>query len=141
MDLSLEVSGLKELRSALKQLDDGSLKRLRDSLKVAGDIIASDARRRAAGFSKRAAATIRTTAGGNRVYIQGGKAKLPWYGWADFGTRSPVSGRPRSVGPWAGSGAGPGRGRFIYPAIDDKFDALVAKVAEAIGDSIDQAGF
>lgn len=141
MNVELQVDGLKQLRSALRKLDDDSLKNLRDSLKKAGDVVASDARRRAFAFSKRAAATIRTTAGGNTVYVMGGKAKLPWYGWADFGSRTPVSGNPRSVGPWKGSGSGPARGRFIYPALDDNFERLVSVVADAVGDSIEQAGF
>jgi hypothetical protein len=141
MQVGLEVSGLKELRAALKKLDTEQLKALRDGLKKAGDIVAGDARVKASLFSKRAAATIRATAGGNTVYVQGGKAKLPWYGWADFGSRKPVSGNPRSVGPWAGSGKGPTHGRFIYKARDDKFDDVVKAVAEALDASIKQAGF
>lgn len=132
---TVQVYGLKELRRDLKAVEDlDSLAQLRDGFKEAARIGADEAEGLASVFSHRAADTIRPTAGGNRAYIVGGKAALPWYGWADFGSRNPVSGQPRSVGPWANSGRGPRHGRFIYEAIDRR-----DHIARAVGHAVDQA--
>lgn len=114
---------------------------LRGGLKAAAEIGASDARSKAAGFSSRAAQTIRATSSGNRAYIVGGKAVRPWYAWADFGSRTPRRGNSRSVGPWKGSGKGPEKGRFIYPAIDDQEPQIVAAIELAVFHALQSAGF
>jgi hypothetical protein len=136
LPLHVNVSGLRELRRDLKraeQLED--MVELRNGLKAAAGIVATEAKQRASVFSQRAANTIRPTVSGTRAYVAGGKASLPWYGWADFGSRNPVAGRPVSVGPWKGSGDGPGRGRFIYAA----FDAKRTEVERAVETAVDRA--
>ena len=132
----IRVTGLAELRRALNELVPAEdLKELARGLKRAADIVAREARLRANTFSFRASDTIRATSGGNKAYVAGGKSSLPWYGWADFGSRTPVQGNPRSKGPWAGSGKGPVKGRFIYPALD----ATEHETAEAVADALDVA--
>lgn len=129
----VRVEGLAELRRTLRRAQHlDALKELQQGLKGAADIVAQDAKRRASAFSRRAASTVRAGASGNKAYVAGGKSALPWYGWADFGSRTPVQGNPRSVGPWAHSGRGPVRGRFIYPAFDAKGPAVAEKVADAV---------
>jgi hypothetical protein len=129
----IRVEGLAELRRDFRRVEDmESLAELRVGLKAAAEVVAQEAKGRASGFSQRAADTIRATSGGNRAYVVGGRAKLPWYGWADFGSRTPVSGNSREVGPWAGSGKGPAKGRFIYPAIDAKERLVVEAVEQAV---------
>lgn len=129
----VRVEGLAELRRDFRKVQDlESLAELRVGMKAAADIVAQEAKQRASAFSSRAAETIRATAGGNKAYVAGGKARLPWYGWADFGSRSPRSGNPRSVGPWTGSGKGPAKGRFIYPAFDAKETQVKAAVETAV---------
>lgn len=132
------VTGLAELRRDLARaqlIEDG--KDLRNGLKDAAGIVATQAKVYASVFSMSAAQTIRPVSGGNKTYVAGGKAKLPWYGWADFGSRSPVTGNPRTVGPWTGSGVGPRVGRFIYRALEDKDE----QVAEAVRDAVSKALF
>jgi hypothetical protein len=136
------IEGLAETRSALRQMGDADkLVEVRDALKVAAGIAAADARGRVPSRSGTAAGSIRPLAGGNTAYVAGGTAGVPYYGWLDFGSRRPVRGNPRSRGPWAGSGKGPHKGRFIYPAID----ARSADISEAVGGGIDKlirkAGF
>lgn len=132
----VQVEGLAELRRGFRNIQDAEgLREVRDGLKAAAGVAADEAARRAGAFSQRAADTIRATAGGNTAYIKGGKAALPWFGWADFGSRTPNRGQPRSIGPWAGSGRGPTGGRFIYPAIDAKD----AEIAEIVADALDRA--
>jgi hypothetical protein len=128
----VNVSGLAEVRRDLRRLGDAEeLKEVRDALKHGAEIVAADARRRVGGTG-RTAASIRGTAGGNKAYVVGGKASVPYYGWLDFGSRKAKTGQPRSVGPWAGTGKGPLKGRFIYPAIGAKSDEVARFVGQAI---------
>jgi hypothetical protein len=108
---------------------------VRDGLKKAAGIVANEAQSRVPVRSGAARASIRATAAGNKAYVVGGKARVPYYGWLDFGSRRPVSGNPRSRGPWSGSGVGPPKGRFIYAAIDAK----ERQVADAVGDALEAA--
>lgn len=78
--------------------------------------------------------------GGNRTYIAEGGARYPHLAWLDFGGRTPISGNPRSVGPWAGSGKGPPGGRLIYPALDAKHDEVVRLVEHAVGEALEDLG-
>lgn len=139
---SIRVEGLKELRRDLKraeQMDD--LKELRVGLKKAADVVAQDARGRVpVGATGRARGSVRATAGGNRAFVVGGKAKVPYYGFLDFGSRNPKDGRPRSVGPWVKSGKGPHKGRFIYPALDAKEHQVVELVSKAVSDALNKLG-
>jgi HK97 gp10 family phage protein len=130
---SVHVVGLRELRRTLRQAGDvEDLTEVRNALRSGAKIVADDARRRVPVRTGRARDSIRPLVSGNRAFVAGGKAKVPYYGWLDFGSRRPISGRPRSVGPWAGSGPGPSKGRFIYLAIDDKIDEVTDLVSRAL---------
>lgn len=141
MRVEIRVDGLADLRKALGQagqIDDRNT--LRDGLKKAANIVAEEARKRVPTRTGRARDSIRATAGGNRAYVVGGKARVPYYGWLDFGSRRPVSGQPRRVGPWANSGIGPSQGRFIYPALDATEQEVASAVAEAVDAALDRLG-
>ncbi len=131
-----------ELRRALGQLTPAdSLKELRVGLKAAADIAAQEAKLRANSFSFTVSDTIRAIAAGNIAYVAGGKASLRYYGWADFGSRTPRRGQPRSMGPWAKSGPGPRGGRFIYPALEMKSPEIAEAVATAMENALHRLGF
>lgn len=137
----IRVEGLAELRRALRkaeQVDD--LTELRVALKRAASVVAADAQSRVPSRTGRARGAIRAVSGGNKAYVVGGKKKIPYYGWLDFGSRSPQTGQPRSVGPWTGSGKGPAKGRFIYPAIDAKRPEVVDLVGDAVGQALKRLG-
>lgn len=113
---------------------------LRDGLKRAADVVARDARSRVPSRTGRAASSIRATAGGNRAFVVEGKAAVPYAGWLDFGSRTPRVGNPRTVGPWTGSGKGPAKGRFIYPALDARERQVVSLVEHAVSEALRKAG-
>lgn len=139
--LHVNVDGLRELRRDLKkaeQVDD--LRELRLGLKKAAGVVAAEAKERIPVRSGRARGSVRASTGGSRAYVLGGKKTVPYYGWLDFGSRSPRSGRARSVGPWKGSGDGPSGGRFIYPALDAKADEVARIVEEAVTDALNKLG-
>ena len=133
MPAEVQVQGLAAFRRGLKQIDPALQKELRGEFLQIGERVATGARARVPqGKTGRAAGSIRAGVSGNNAYVQGGKSTVPYYGWLDFGARTPVSGRPRSVGPWKGSGVGPKRGRFIYPAIDENRQHIEQASANAM---------
>lgn len=137
--LHVNIDGLRELRRDLKkaeQIEDFT--ELRLGLKRAADVVAQDAKRRVPVRSGRARDSIRATSGGTRAYVVGGKAKVPYYAWLDFGSRSARSGRTRSVGPWTKSGDGPEGGRFIYPAFEATQTEVERIVREAINNALNK---
>ena len=129
----IRIEGMRELRRALRDLQDVEATReFREGLKDAARIVATDAQHRARQFSNTIADSIRPRAGGNRAFVVGGKATIPWYGWADFGSRTPNPSPPAGHGPWFKSGPGPERGRFIYPAFDANEEQVKERIWEAI---------
>lgn len=138
---SVRVIGLKQLRRDLKRAERvDEMKQLRDGLKAAADVVAQEAKSRIPSRTGAARGSVRATAGGNRAFVVGGKARVPYYGWLDFGSRSPRAGNPRSMGPWAKSGTGPSKGRFIYPAIDAKERQVAELVESALNRALNGLG-
>ena len=129
----VKVEGLKELRRALNRLDPELTKGLRGEMLVLGKEIAADAQRRVpTGKTGRAKGSIRAGVSGNNAYVAGGKKAVPYYGWLDFGSRTPKADGNRASGPWASSGAGPKGGRFIYKAIDENRPHIKRRAIEAL---------
>lgn len=139
----VNVTGLRELRTATRRLEPTMVPVLRDELKgvvrtatlgavkrrIASDLRSPTVRKKRQ--SGRLLDSVRVTSGGNTIYIVGGKAKVPYYGWRDFGGVLKPVGRRRNtqVRPFLK------RGRYIYPAIDETSAALV----DAAGDAFDKA--
>lgn len=138
MAAEIRVEGLGPLRRGLKAIDADLAKELRDKFKTIADDIANDARGRVPTRTGNAAGSVRGGVSGNNVYVAGGKRTVAYYGWLDFGTRNPAKGNPRSVGPWARTGPGPKRGRFIYAAIDARRDELETRAAAAVDEMADR---
>lgn len=137
----VRVTGVSELRRALRDAGDvENLRRFRDGLKAAANVVAQDAKARVPTRTGRARESIRATAGGNKAYVQAGKATVRYYGWLDFGSRVPKKGNPRRLGPWKGSGKGPAKGRYIYPAIAAKQEEIKDAIEAAVDDVIRSAG-
>lgn len=133
----VDQASLRALMAALKKADPELQKELKRELKGVAAIIASAAKGKVRSRSGRAAGSIRSGGTTKGAYVQGGKASVPYYGWLDFGSRSPHFGNPRSVGPWSGSGTGPHKGRFIYPALAENRDVVTRAAREAVSKSID----
>ena len=129
----VQLDGLKAFRRALGKIEPALQKELRGEFLKIGERVAAGARARVPqGKTGKARGSIRAGVSGNNAYVQGGKSTVPYYGWLDFGTRTPQKGNPRHVGPWRRSGVGPERGRFIYPSIDDNKQYIEQQGAEAM---------
>lgn len=131
--VTISVQGLDELRRDLKQAGNKvEQRKLRTKLKRAAEIVADDARGRVPVVSGDARSTLKAGATAGSAFVVGGKADSPYYGWLDFGSRTPN----QQVGPWRNSGAGPHGGRFIYPAIKANSDELIKQVTDAVDEAL-----
>ena len=140
INAGINVEGLKEFRRDLKKIDPELVKELRTELLSIATEIALETRQRVpTGPTGRARASVRAGVSGNNAYVAGGKASVPYYGWLDFGGRTPVTGNPRSVGPWKGSGPGPRSGRYIYPTIVRNKRDIEQKAQQAFDKAADSA--
>jgi hypothetical protein len=140
LNAGIKIEGLVEVQRALRKLEPELAKELKTELASVARDVAQDAQSRVPTDSGRARGSIRAGADVKGPYVAGGKQAVPYYAWLDFGSRRPKSGRPRSVGPWKGTGAGPEKGRFIYPAIDRNRDDVTARAVDAFENAKKQAG-
>ena len=140
LSAGVEVAGLREFQKGLKKLNPELDKSLKAELKTVAEVVADDARGRVPSKSGRARKSVRAGADAKGPYVQGGKASVPYYPWLDFGSRRAVSGHPRSAGPWFKSGAGPKKGRFIYPAIDENQARIIEGATQALETARGNAG-
>ena len=137
----VKIEGLSELRKSLKSLGEADrLKQVQRALRTGADVVRDDARRRVPSRSGKARASIVSSGGGAAAYVTGGKRSVRYYAWLDFGSRTPRRGQTRAQGPWKRSGAGPVKGRFLYPAFDAKREEVAALVQRAIDEAISERG-
>ena len=138
------ISGIKELRRALKRMDPEANKALTVELRKAADPLLQDAKRRVrrdiknpSRSSGKAAGSLRITAGGAKVKIAAGKKAVPYYGWLDFGGSLRPTGRRKNYQyrPIVGK-----YGRYLYPAVFKGQARTKRHVEKAIRDAIKRAG-
>ena len=132
INAGIEVAGLREFQRGLKRLNPELDKQLKVELQAIAQTVADDAAVKVPTRSGQARRSIRAGADAKGPFVKGGKKKVPYYGWLDFGSRNPNIGAPRRFGPWTQSGAGPKRGRFIYPAIDRNLERIASGGAAAL---------
>lgn len=148
----VQITGLRETRAAFRLMGGTINDDLRVMLKEAADIVVMDARSQVPSRSGKAAASIRSVAGGNTIWVKGGGAAVPYYGWLEFGGTLPGK-RPRSRKALMWSGAehpsmfarGGKRakmedGRYIYPALKRNEPAVEEAAALAVDIAKRKAG-
>ncbi len=122
------ISGLREVRRDLGRIDPEVKKGFNQELRTVADIVVRDARSRVPVRSGAARASIRSV-GNSPVYIKGGKARVPYYGWLDFGgVLEAIGGRRNRQ-----SRRKKKYGRFIYPAIAAN-ERQIVRAAEKVFD-------
>ena len=148
----VRVDGLAELRRDLKAADRKLDRRLAARLRKAADMVAKAAKDRVPVRSGAARDSIKPGVTGAKAFVRGGKDDVPYYGWLDFGSRTPNGGSfsagrsgqraqaraaaGQRVGPWANTGQGPRGGRFIYPALEEKSTEVTDQVRDAVDEAL-----
>lgn len=138
-DGAVRVDGLRELRRDVRRVSPELVPLLRNNLKRAGDSVVSSARRRLRSSIRNQGrsdgsteGTLRVTSGGNVIYIKGGNAGHPHYGWLDFGGQlKPIGGRRNLQ-----SRPKIKKGRYIYPAIAENNRQIADGVKQAVEASL-----
>ena len=129
------------MRRDLQGMPKDVKKALPREMEKVAEIVARDAARRVPSKSGTAINSIRAKGVPSGASIVAGGSEAPYFPWLDFGSREPRSGNSRAEGPWRGSGAGPSGGRFIYPAIEAKWDEVIEAAGEAVERAAREAGF
>lgn len=133
---AFRVEGVKEAKAALAELGRAEeRKEFTKAYRKISDMAASDIRKSiplgpAKGGHARDGVKARASKAGAAVVIP--RRTVPYYGWLDFGSRTPNVGAPRSIGPWKQSGFGPEKGRFAYPTIERNYEKYVDATDDAM---------
>ena len=149
----VHITGLRELRAALRQVDKEIAGELREGLKDAVNIISEDVKRQIPSRSGKAAGSVRAVSSGNTIWLVGGGARVPYYGWLEFGGKLPGK-HPASKKAlfWPGAAhpvnfasgykgrAKVKEGRYIRPTIERNIPALVKAAGDAFNDAAAKAG-
>lgn len=129
---SIRIDGLRDLQKALRQIDGESQKELRVVLNKAAKIVAEAAAVRIPRRSGRAAASIKPRSGQREASVQGGGARVKYYGWLDFGGSV---GRNNSVKrPFLRDG------RYMYPAYRDRKATVQEELERSLTGLVRKAG-
>ncbi len=148
-DVSVKVTGLKELRKALKELERAEdAAELKDAFTAAATNVQQASQSKAGSDASRWRRQSVSAAGRLKVVRSAGRAAVtiggkPYDLAAEFGanqdeqrkTRRFASGKTtgwRMLPPWSGNG--PSAGRWLYPSIRDE----MPKTIETVGDAIER---
>lgn len=134
-DARVDVVGLRELRTSLRKLSGETEyhKQLRQAGLRAGEIVAVEARLRAPVKSGRLRKSIRVKAQQTGAQIAGGGARVPYFGFIDYGGTINPRGHPVRR-PFIKTG------RIMYPALRAKRDETIAAYTAAVTQIIESAG-
>lgn len=140
----VRITGLRELRRDLKRLEpEGAWKAtLKDAGMQAGEVVAGDARSRAArgattlagtgaSMGHEAIASIRVLAQQTRVYVAGGSARIAWFAGWNFGSGGGHRQFPAKRSP----------DYTLYSAIEDNQADFVEAYKDGIDKLMEQYGF
>lgn len=128
----VQVTGIKELQRALRQMDSDLPKQLRVALNNAGQLVVDWAQPRVAKRSGRAAGSIKLRSSQREAKIAAGGRRAPYYPWLDYG-----------------GNAGPGKGnyrtfrkegRYIYPGVRENKDKIQAALQTELSKLIAASG-
>jgi len=144
----IQVSGLKELNKALRDMPGDLQKDLPKINREVAGFVSDTARSNAlslGGVAAKTAPTISLVGGAKSAGVGFGGARAPWAGGAEFGAGHNVS-RTRRTGSYLGfnqfqpwSGNGPKAGFFVYPAIRDKSERIVQTYETRMDDLLKRA--
>lgn len=134
----IRVAGLRDFQAGLKAMDGESQKLLRVVLNDAAELVVTAAKPRVASKTGAARASIKAASSQREARIKAGGAKVPYYGFLDFGGRV---GRGRT-GPRTGNVNRPflREGRYIYPAYSAVRPRVQAAMEKGLADLAAGAG-
>jgi len=128
----IKIEGLRDFQKKLKDADGASQKKLRLVLNAAANVVIDEARPKIPVLTGAAAASLKAQSSQRLARVKAGGAKVPYYGWLDFGGSV---GRQHAIKrPFLRDG------RYIYPSYDAKRDAILKALEQGISDLAKEAG-
>ena len=138
----LRMTGLAELRKAMRDAEAGSQKHLQIHFKdVAGVVASAVAGQVPVGPSGKAAGSVRARATATSASIVAGGPSAPYFPWLEFGGSTGRGHRPGVGDSGAIKRDFIKAGRTIYPTIADMSDVIVQAASDGIGDALREAGW
>lgn len=134
VDPHVEITGLKDIQAALRGLDDGLAKELKDVNLSVADLVADIARARVPSRTGAARSTVKAKGEQRYAVIKAGGAKAPYYPWLDFG------GQPRGAAGARARRTFVDGGRYIYPTVGQQRNKIVSQYVLMLGQLLDKAG-
>ncbi len=138
VDVRIDPASLTAFRNALKGIDTGAPKVLRKGLRQASKIITDEARTRMPRKTGKARSSLKPRASSDKASLEMGGAKAPYFGFLDYGNKVRAMGGvgrgdsvPRDFKP---------KGRYVYPAIADKGDAVIQHMDQLFEQLFEQFG-
>lgn len=130
---ALRVEGLQEFLARVKEMQVQTPTRVtRQALNQSAEIVARYARPKTPTRSGRARGSVRVSSTATSARISGGGARVPYFGWLDYGG---AVGRHRSVKrPVVRTG------RILYPAFHEHQAEVQATMSKALRDAADRVG-
>lgn len=129
---AIKIDGLDQFVRSLKKLDADLPKALRIGFNDAAGIIVDYGKAHMPRRTGRASATIRAASTRTAVRVKEGGRRAPYVPWLDFGGkvgRGKATKRPFYK-----------EGRFLYPALRDRGDAIHEAIVKALLDTARGAG-
>lgn len=140
MGAAVEVRGVRELRSAMRRMDNEMPGKLKQGMMEIATVVVAGIQSKAPRRSGDAADSVRPRASQTGAAIAFGGQAAPYFPWLDFGGTTGKGHRPGVA--WSGSikrewlGNPKGMGRFVYPTIEEKgpeiekrIEGIVARTA------------
>jgi hypothetical protein len=160
--LSIRIDGIEDVVASMRAMDRGLPREMAREMGFEAQEIVGKIKRSIPSDSGRAAASVRTTQRANRsgvsVFVKGGGARVPYFGWLDFGGKLPDK-RPntKKALSWPGLVGPKGQpkgvlyakgaertklkdGRYIYPAIRRHRGELEQAMVDAVDRAKQRAG-
>lgn len=130
----IEVVGLREFRARLRALDRTAPRQLRVVQNKAAKIVVDHAVPRVPRRTGKAAGSIRAASTQSATRVAGGGARVPYYGWLDFGgtinkhTANPTHREHIH------------KGRYIWAAFADHREEILRKLDDGLKQAARDAG-
>ncbi len=141
---------IREAQKLLKELADlDEAREFKAALAWSADKVMFAAKRKVPVVTGTARAAIKSSVSKNSAQVYVNRRVPIYYGWLDFGSRTPsrvvrrttgAGGRETGrSGPWANSGKGPPNGRFLFPALEEQRENVNLIMRDAIDRIVEKA--
>lgn len=131
--VKVEIRGLRELKSAFRQVETALPKRLAAEFKEVAQMVVNLIQPKVPHISGRAAGSIKARGSQRGASIAFGGSAAPYYPWLDFGGR--VGRQKATVRPFLKEG------RYVYPTIKQHSQEIEKAADDAVAKVAREAGF